>query len=103
MDLRERYLENDLPEKSFKSTLHMREKKRLYRKRVHEIIISTVMIMGGLLWSAMECKTEDELKKIQKMFLELRDSTNEMLKKLAIEHKYTTSVEISLDMRIPSY
>ncbi len=103
MDLRERYLENELTEKSFKSTLHMREKKRLYRKRVHEIIISTVMIMGGLLWSAMDCKTEDELKRIQKMFLELRDSTNEMLKKLALEHKYTTSVEISIDMRIPSY
>ncbi len=102
-DLRLRYIKKEFDDKQFKTTLHIRNKKHLFRKQSHEVIVSTKIIFGNLLWNLMESKTKEEFNKIYAMFSDLRVSTNQILERISEEHNYKTRIEFSERLNFPNY
>ncbi len=102
-DLRIRYLKNEIDEKHFKTMLHMRNKRILFRQQVHEVVVSTKIIFGNMLWNINESKSLEDFVKIYKMFNDLRESTNGILLRISEEHAYKAKVEFSDKLRFPQY
>ncbi len=102
-DLRIRYLKNELDEKHFKTMLHMRNKRYLFRQQIHEVVVSTKIIFGNLLWNINEVDNMDNFMKIFKMFEDLRISTNQILLRISEEHGYKAKVEFSERLSFPQY
>jgi hypothetical protein len=103
LELRVRFLKNEMDEKKFKTILHMRTKKNQFQKLIHELIISTVTIVTGLLWSMLEVRALHDFLKITEMMFDLRTSTNEMIQKLKEKHNYTEQIVIGEFFEIPRY
>jgi hypothetical protein len=103
MDLRIKYLKNELDEKKFRTILHMRTKKIQFQKIVHEMILSTITIVTGLLWSMLDVCQLDDFLRIAEMIFDLRTSTNEMIQKLKEKHNYTEKIAIGEFFEIPRY
>ncbi len=102
-DLRLKYLKNEIDDRHFRSTLHMRNKKLLFRKQIHDVVMSTTMIWSNLLWSLNSVKTYDELLTLYKMFEDVRISTNSTLEKIAEDHNYKSRFEFDNRLRYPNY
>ncbi len=102
-DLRIKYLKNEIDEKHFKTMLHMRNKRHLFRQQVHEVIVSTKIIFGNMLWNIMETKNIEDFMKIYRMFGELKTSTNEIILRISDEHGYKAKVEFSDNLVFPHY
>jgi hypothetical protein len=84
--------------------LHMRNKKNQFRKLIHQLFDSTFMIVGGLLWNITETKNVDEFIKIYDMLMDIRNSTNEVVKDLSEKHNYKDKkFEIPTSWVIPKY
>jgi hypothetical protein len=102
-DLRLKFVKKEIDEKHFKVTLHMRNKKHLFRQQVHEVIVSTKIIFGNMLWNLMEAKTKEDFMKIYNMFTDLKNSTNEILERISKEHNYKSRVEFTNNLNFPQY
>lgn len=102
-DLRMKFIKKEISEKQFKVTLHMRNKKHLFRQQVHEVAVSTKIIFGNMLWNIMSATTSVEFMKIFEMFRELRESTNGILQRISVEHNYKSRIEFSESLSFPSY
>lgn len=96
-DIRYRFLYKMIDEKSFKSLIHSRYKKRSFKKSVYEILISTFDIMNNFLWSLRDIYFDknknintknSEISEIFKFIDELQDDTNEVIYKIYEEHNY---------------
>ncbi len=102
-DLRLKFIKKEIDEKHFKVTLHMRNKKHLFRQQVHEVIVSTKIIFGNMLWNLMETQNKEDFMKIYNMFMDLKNSTNEILLRISQEHNYKSRVEFSNNLYFPQY
>ena len=102
-DLRIRYLKKEIDEIHLKSILHARYKKLAFRRQIHDIITSTNMILGGMLWAILEVKTVDEFVKIWEMMNEIKNSTNQILSKISKEHNYKQLVQYQTSFKIDDY
>ena len=104
LDIREKFIQGEIDEKKFKMVLHMRNKKNQFRKLIHQLFDSTFMIVGGLLWNITETKNVDEFIKIYDMLMDIRNSTNEVVKDLSEKHNYKDKkFEIPTSWVIPKY
>ena len=83
--------------------LHMRNKRILFRQQVHEVVVSTKIIFGNMLWNINESKSLEDFVKIYKVFNDLRESTNGILLRISEEHAYKAKVEFSDKLRFPQY
>jgi hypothetical protein len=102
-DLRIRYLRKEVDETHMKSILHARYKKLSFRRQIHNIIVPTNMIIGGILWSILEIRTIEELKVLYQMLLELRESTNQILLQISKQHNYKQLIEYKKNFQIVDY
>lgn len=102
-DLRIRYLKKELDDTHFKSILHARYKKLAFRRQVHDIVTSTNMILGGMLWAIMDVRTNEEWEKIWEMMREIRNSTNEILRKISKEHNYKQVIQYNEHFKMDEY
>ena len=102
-DLRIRYLKKELDDTHFKSILHARYKKLAFRRQVHDVITSTNMILGGMLYAIMDVRTTEEWEKIWNMMREIRNSTNEILRKISKEHNYKQVIQYNEHFKIDEY
>ncbi len=102
-DLRIRYLKKEIDDTHFKSILHARYKRLAFRRQIHDIITSTNMILGGMLWALLGAKSKDEFMKIWEMMKEIRISTNDILKKISKEHNYKQTIQYHENFKIDEY
>lgn len=95
-DLRLKFLEKEIDESKFKSTLFARNKKRNFKKTVYGIIIPTSEIIENYLWTVMDIiknKTKEEIiveiSKILSILFELHNISNQTISKIYLENNYT--------------
>jgi hypothetical protein len=101
LDIRIRYLENEMDEKNFKKILHTREKKRNYIQQIYPILLSTYQVFGGYLWGLVDnIQNKNAVNDILEQFNRLRAETNEILENVSVEFGYKTSVYINYDIEI---
>jgi hypothetical protein len=101
LDIRIRYLENEMDEKNFKKILHTREKKRNYIQQIYPILLSTYQVFGGYLWGLVDnIQNKNIMNDILEQFNRLRAETNEILENVSVEFGYKTSVYINYDIEI---
>lgn len=103
LDIREKFIMKEMDEKKFKMVLHMRSKRNQFRRLVHQLFESTILIVAGLIWSMTEVKTIDELVKMYDMLMDIKSSTNTVIRDLSEKHNYKEKVEIQDGWRIPTY
>ena len=102
--IRIKLIHKTIDEKKFKMILHMRSKRNQFQKLIHELIESTLLIISGLLWNIFEVNTNEEFLKIYTMIMDIRVSTNQVIKDLSDKHNYRdTRMEISDFWLIPRY
>ena len=96
-DLRFKFLEKDIDENKFKSSLFARNKKRNLRKAVYGIVIPTSEIIENYLWTIIDItkklnRSEEinkEVLKILNIIYELHNISNETISKIYLENNYT--------------
>ncbi len=103
LQLRIEYINNRLTEKKYKSILHMRHKKTSFKKLIHELIRSTLIICGELLWNITQVNNSDDLDKYYNMINEIRNNTNQCIVNLQNKHNYKGKMQIEEYMGIPRY
>jgi hypothetical protein len=108
-DIRFKFLNKEIDEKKFKSTLHARNKKRNFRKSVYGIMIPTTEIFENYLWTIFDItknkKIEEidiELNKIFSILSELIDSSNKTIENIYLEHKYSPKIIFEKTFQINS-
>ncbi len=112
LDLRIRYIENEIDEAGFKRTLHAREKKLNYMKQVYPILRITYDLYSNYLWSFVDKQNEEEFKKksqpekekellkmIDSMHL-LREETNDLFLKISNDFGYKSSFFIEANLHL---
>ncbi len=103
MDLRLKLIHKDIDEQKFKSVLHMRNKKIQFKKLIHELISSTIIIWGGLLWNIINTNDHNDFIKIYDMMHDVRNTTNDVIDVLKDKHNYKEKIVINEQFSIPRY
>jgi hypothetical protein len=107
LDLRLRYVKNESSEKSIKQTLHLRDKKRFFKKQIAQTYITMFEICEILLWNISDLKGKpseyEECDKILDMLYKLQYDTNKNIELLCEKFKYKECYKINnfRSMNIP--
>jgi hypothetical protein len=92
LDLRVKYVKNESTEKNVKQTLHLRDKKRFFKKQIFQIYLSMYEICEILLWNIADSKDKpnqnEECDKIIVMLNDLHNDTNKNIELLCQKFKY---------------
>lgn len=112
LDLRIRYIENEIDEASFKRTLHAREKKLNYIKQIYPILRITYELYSNYIWSFVDKQNEEEFKKKKKEEQEmellkmidsmhlLREETNDIFLRISTDFGYKSSFFIENNLHL---
>ena len=95
LDLRMKYVTNNITEKSFKQTLHQRDKKKFFKKQMITEILNTFDIAEHILWEIVDSKDilSNILKNIQ-FLKDLNEQLNNNVDTYCIKFKYKNTYRI---------
>lgn len=93
-DIREKYVKNELGEKAFKQVLHLRDKKRYFKKQLIQTLLFTFEIAELLLWNIADANNADIIDKNIQLLMNLNLDTNKNINILCEKFKYKNSYEI---------
>ena len=113
LDLRMRYINDEINEKNFKQVLHSRDKKIYYMKIVCQTVIYAYEIGEIILWTIVDIiknsngtQTVEILENIQKnvdLVYQLIDDTNNNLSEIAMGFKYKSQYYFDKTFKINPY
>jgi hypothetical protein len=94
-DIRIKYIKNEIDEKSFKQTLHLRDKKIYFKKNLITLSLFTYEIAETLLWNIVDSKNDIDIISTNIQLLKnLNDDTNKNIDILCSKFGYKSSYEI---------
>lgn len=113
LDLRIRFINNELTDKRLKETLHARDKKSYFIKQIIQNIMSTYEISELILWAMVdcvptyennlkdiECETIEKINKNMSLLKELLTDTNKNIQKICDEFTYKNNYIIDQNFHI---
>jgi hypothetical protein len=113
LDLRIKFINNELTDKRLKETLHARDKKSYFIKQIIQNIMSTYEIAELILWAMVdsistyqnnlkdkEYETVEKIKKNITLLQELLEDTNKNIQKICDEFKYKNNYIITPQFHI---
>jgi len=113
LDLRIKFINNELTDKRLKETLHARDKKSYFIKQIIQNIMSTYEIAELILWAMVDCiptyennlkdkeyETVEKIKKNITLLQELLEDTNKNIQKICDEFKYKNNYIITPQFHI---
>ena len=104
LDLRMKFLNNEIDEKGFKYTIHTRNKKLNFKKQLIQIIISTYDIVEIILWNIYDSREfYDIVLKNKNLLVELNSDTNKNIINLSNKFGYKTIYKIHENYHCPYY
>ena len=111
LDLRIKFINNELTDKRLKETLHARDKKNYFSKQIIQNVMSTYEIAELILWAIVDSiptyenkfKENESIEKINKnitLLQELINDTNKNIQKICDEFKYKNNYIIDENFHI---
>ena len=102
LDLRIKFLNNEIDEKGFKQTLHTRNKKMNFKKQLIQIIMSTFDIAEIILWNIYDSKKDYSIiVKNKNLLVELNVDTNKNINYLSNKFGYKTTYKVDDNYHCP--
>jgi hypothetical protein len=94
-DIRIKYIKNEIDEKSFKQTLHLRDKKIYFKKQLITILFFTYEIAEILLWNIIDSQHDINIINTNIQLLKnLNEDTNKNIDTLCTKFNYKNTYEI---------
>ena len=88
LDIRLKYIKNEMDEKSFKHTLHLRDKKKNFKQQLMQILLFMYDISEILLWNIIDAESDEIILKNIDLLSELNLDTNNNINSLCEKFKY---------------